>query len=210
MSADNMACTDGIGKGSSLPELEVIPAENRAGRAESTRRRFEVLKSFAFTCQYCGQKAPDVELVVEHVVPIAKGGGDTPDNWTCACQQCNSGKAISCIPDGAVRTLDKMLAGNGTSWEQRDVLARRLATEWGFTLCRMAKPAELPEYRVAFLRSAVGHVGVWSLRSLMQVAVWSVEPTPNSQTPGDLNDAETWAFFAMQAVNLSESNFMVD
>lgn len=37
--------------------------------------RFEVLKRDSFACQYCGKKAPDVLLQVDHIHPVAEGAG---------------------------------------------------------------------------------------------------------------------------------------
>lgn len=61
--------------------------------AVSKRTRFEVLRRDDHTCRYCGQCAPDVRLTVDHVVPVALGGTDLPDNLVTACADCNSGKA---------------------------------------------------------------------------------------------------------------------
>jgi hypothetical protein len=59
------------------------------------RTRFEVLKRDNHTCRYCGGKAPDVQLHVDHVNPTALGGPDTADNLVAACVDCNLGKASS-------------------------------------------------------------------------------------------------------------------
>jgi hypothetical protein len=66
----------------------------------STRRqslspsvRFEVLRLAGFTCRYCGRKAPQVELQVDHVIPVAKGGENALSNLVAACADCNLGKA---------------------------------------------------------------------------------------------------------------------
>ena len=40
----------------------------------SKKIRFEVYKRDKFTCQYCGRKATDVILNVDHIEPISKGG----------------------------------------------------------------------------------------------------------------------------------------
>ena len=64
----------------------------------SKRTRFEVLRRDEHTCQYCGQMAPDVTLHVDHVIPVALGGSDKPDNLVTACKDCNLGKA-SIAPD---------------------------------------------------------------------------------------------------------------
>lgn len=63
------------------------------------RLRYEVLRRDGFTCRYCGAKAPDVPLRVDHVIPVVLGGPDHPSNLVAACQDCNSGKT-STIPNG--------------------------------------------------------------------------------------------------------------
>lgn len=59
----------------------------------STRTRFEVFKRDAFTCQYCGGKPPAVVLHVDHVIPVAGGGGNEIDNLVTSCKDCNLGKS---------------------------------------------------------------------------------------------------------------------
>ena len=54
--------------------------------------RFRVLQRDGFTCQYCGRKAPDVALQVDHVIPVASGGTAAMDNLRTACADCNTGK----------------------------------------------------------------------------------------------------------------------
>lgn len=60
----------------------------------SPKLRFDVLKRDNFACVYCGQRASnDVDLVIDHIVPVAKGGPTTIDNLQAACGTCNAGKA---------------------------------------------------------------------------------------------------------------------
>jgi hypothetical protein len=66
------------------------------------RLRFEVLRRDRYTCRYCGAKAPDVELTVDHVTPIALGGRDEPSNLITACRTCNSGKSSTSGDDEVV------------------------------------------------------------------------------------------------------------
>lgn len=66
--------------------------------AISKRLRFEILRRDGHTCRYCGQKAPNVALTVDHVVPEALGGKTEPANLVAACSSCNAGKA-SVAPD---------------------------------------------------------------------------------------------------------------
>lgn len=61
--------------------------------AISRRLRFEVLRRDGHTCRYCGAKAPDVALTVDHVIPETLGGSNDPSNLVTACQPCNAGKS---------------------------------------------------------------------------------------------------------------------
>lgn len=54
--------------------------------------RFDILARDNFTCQYCGRKAPDVELQVDHIYPVSKGGYTDEKNCVTACITCNSNK----------------------------------------------------------------------------------------------------------------------
>lgn len=65
--------------------------------AVSKRARFEILRRDNHTCQYCGEKAPDVTLHVDHVKPKTLGGTDAPENLVTACKDCNSGKASTIL-----------------------------------------------------------------------------------------------------------------
>lgn len=61
--------------------------------AISKRTRFEVMTRDGHACRYCGASAPDAKLTIDHVVPIALGGGDEPSNLVAACRDCNAGKS---------------------------------------------------------------------------------------------------------------------
>ncbi len=70
----------------------IYNADNKK-RNVSPTLRFEILHRDKFTCQYCGRKAPDVQLAVDHIVPFSRGGTCTKDNLTTACVDCNTGKS---------------------------------------------------------------------------------------------------------------------
>lgn len=64
--------------------------------------RFEVFKRDAFTCQYCGAKAPEVILHCDHINPVALGGQNDILNLVTACSDCNGGKGARRIDDRSV------------------------------------------------------------------------------------------------------------
>lgn len=63
--------------------------------------RFEVFKRDKFTCQYCGAKAPEVVLHLDHIHPHSKGGSDDILNLLSACQDCNGGKGARRLDDAS-------------------------------------------------------------------------------------------------------------
>lgn len=48
--------------------------------------RRNVMRRDDYTCQYCGKKT---KLTIDHVIPKSRGGTDTWENLTTACERCN-------------------------------------------------------------------------------------------------------------------------
>lgn len=69
----------------------------------SKKLRFEVFKRDSFTCQYCGAQPPKVVLEVDHIHPVAEGGGNEQENLITACDKCNRGKGKRTLGDKIVR-----------------------------------------------------------------------------------------------------------
>jgi len=71
----------------------------------SKKLRFEVYKRDKFTCQYCGKKAPDIILNIDHIEPVASGGTNEILNLITSCFECNNGKSDILLEDHQV--MDK-------------------------------------------------------------------------------------------------------
>lgn len=87
--------------------------------------RFEVFKRDSFTCQYCGCKAPDVILHVDHINPVSKGGDNEIINLITSCADCNLGKSDRTLCDSAA--IDRQRAQLDELNERRDQLEGMLA-----------------------------------------------------------------------------------
>lgn len=72
----------------------------RKGISKSVR--FEVFKRDKFTCQYCGGKAPDIVLHIDHIHPVSKGGDNGIINLITSCFECNLGKSDRKLNDNSV------------------------------------------------------------------------------------------------------------
>lgn len=73
--------------------------EDMARKAIGKRLRFDVFKRDGFRCQYCGAEAPKAVLHVDHINPVAKGGGNDLLNLITSCEDCNSGKSDRTLAD---------------------------------------------------------------------------------------------------------------
>ncbi|MEA3225037.1 MAG: HNH endonuclease [Planctomycetota bacterium] len=85
--------------------------------------RFEVFKRDKFTCQYCGKKAPDVILHVDHIDPVSKGGENEIINFVTACLDCNLGKGATLLSDdSAVEMQRRQLENSQDRTEQLEMM----------------------------------------------------------------------------------------
>ena len=62
--------------------------------------RDKIKDSFS-TCFFCGKQIPRELRTIDHLISLAKGGEDKPDNMVVSCKQCNSEKADLDINDYA-------------------------------------------------------------------------------------------------------------
>lgn len=99
-----------------LAELTKGLAPTRATQRTRTGRRTETMKAarqlgthtreewFAkvranrLICSYCGRKCNTGNYHKDHVIPVSRGGSDSIDNLTIACQECNYAKS-DMLPD---------------------------------------------------------------------------------------------------------------
>lgn len=76
-----------------------------------------------FTCQYCGQKAPDVILHVDHKVPKVNGGTNQEENLVTCCSSCNVGKNKTGLVQLMLEETDVMVSLRELSPSERLALA---------------------------------------------------------------------------------------
>lgn len=153
--------------------------------AVSKRTRYEVLRRDNHTCRYCGSKAPDVPLRIDHVTPVALGGTDNPGNLVTACQDCNAGKSST--------TADAALVDDVT---QAD-LAWGKAIEQAATI-RLAEREKRMAYLGAF-ESRWAHSKPWNWESTLEALYAAGLPLE------EMLDA---AYAADVARNVRESRFI--
>ncbi|MCZ9631334.1 HNH endonuclease [Rhodococcus sp. BH5] len=123
--------------------------------AVSKRLRFEVLRRDSYTCRYCGASAPDVKIVVDHVIATALGGSDDPSNLVAACFDCNSGKSATPVDAATVADVSEKalhwsiameMAANrrADSESQKRARNERFETEWILAAPHQFSSTQLP------------------------------------------------------------------
>lgn len=68
---------------------------NNKRKSISPRQRYKVLTRDGFRCVLCGaapKDSLDIQLHVDHIVPVSKGGTNSLDNLRILCSECNLGK----------------------------------------------------------------------------------------------------------------------
>lgn len=63
-----------------------------------TELRHKIRERDNFTCQHCGKKAPNVEIQIDHKIPVTKGGTDDEINLQILCVDCNLEKGDKILP----------------------------------------------------------------------------------------------------------------
>lgn len=64
----------------------------RGDRSISPSLRAFVLERDGFRCRRCGSGPDDGRLVIDHIDPVALGGGSEAENLQVLCDPCNAGK----------------------------------------------------------------------------------------------------------------------
>ncbi len=83
------------------------------GRIKKERERAQKLKKTQWwlqlrnqgVCHYCQKKFLPQELTMDHVVPLARGGGSTPGNIVPCCRACNRDKKLETPAETLLRKL---------------------------------------------------------------------------------------------------------
>lgn len=81
--------------------IRSMPENKRESIAKQLR--WKIYARDGFACRYCGRKPPDVELHVDHVLAVSRGGKNDEGNLVTACKDCNLSKSGSLLPEPTVR-----------------------------------------------------------------------------------------------------------
>lgn len=76
-----------------------------------------IVADYGATCAYCGKRK---RIVLEHVIPVSRGGGTIADNVLPACLSCNTSKSdrdpvewLASDPDRLLQFIDSVCKAEG-------------------------------------------------------------------------------------------------
>lgn len=151
--------------------------------ALSVKTRFEVFKRDGFCCQYCGATPPGVLLHVDHINPIALGGGNDSDNLVTACQACNLGKgarSLTVVPQSlAEKAADVAEREAQLLGYQQVIEARRQRIDdetWRVLRVMFPASESVPRDQYASTRRFIEKLGVHVVLEAAEIAMDSSAP----------------------------------
>lgn len=169
----------------------------------SKKARFEVFKRDSFTCQYCGRKAPDVILHVDHISPVSKGGGDDLLNLITSCLECNLGKGARLLSDDSAiakqrrqleelqerrEQLDMMLEWQRSLVDLDTDTTKRVAALWS----ELVPGWHLNEGGHRGLRKLIRKYGVEEVATAMRIAAEQYLQFDDTGKPKDESVERAW------------------
>ena len=87
----------------------------------SAAQRIRVMKRDRFTCVYCGKDGTDVELEIDHIIPVAKGGSNHISNLATACRACNQKKGTNIIIPMKKTSNESLLGMAVHGWKEKEI-----------------------------------------------------------------------------------------
>jgi len=63
----------------------------------STKEWLKLREDYNYTCPSCGKKEPEIDLIMDHIVPLSRGGKHLISNIQPLCRLCNGKKHAKTI-----------------------------------------------------------------------------------------------------------------
>jgi hypothetical protein len=149
-------------------------------KALSKKTRFDVFKRDGFKCMYCGGHPPSFILHVDHIKPVAGGGGNEMDNLITSCDSCNLGKGatpLSVVPQSLANKAAEVAEREEQLRGYHEILEakrQRLESEAWFVLAEMnggKVPDSAPRDEFNSTKRFIEKLGYHAVLEAMEIAV---------------------------------------
>jgi hypothetical protein len=119
------------------PIKKFVEKQATKRRAIGKKARFEVFKRDSFKCTYCGAAGEQVQLHVDHIVPVSEGGTNDLMNLVTACAPCNLGKSDRKLDDNTAAARSRNQA------EEQQAIAEQIEmmAQWRAGLAKIQDDA---------------------------------------------------------------------
>lgn len=161
-------------------------------KAIGKKLRFDVFKRDGFKCMYCGAHPPGVLLHVDHINPVAEGGGNDIDNLVTSCEPCNLGKGarlLSCSPVSLSDKAESVAEREAQIKGYHEVMeGKRLRLDReAWTVMHLLAPGKDTASRdwMNSLRSFIDKLGFHEVVESMEIAL----------AKGHYSNDKTWRYF---------------
>lgn len=152
----------------------------KAAKKDSTPKglRYRIFARDNYTCRYCGNQPPEVKLVIDHVIPRAKGGTDDEANLLVACEACNLGKGAKRLcehvptdADGWRMSQEYLEQIDLAKLSRRACKARkRMFQEWVNYLCHLLGRNEVKRRSITRVCALVDEFGAERVTKWIDIA----------------------------------------
>ena len=170
-------------------------------KSTGKRQRFNIFKRDKFTCQYCGRTPPTIVLVLDHILPVAKGGETVDHNLITSCETCNQGKSDIVLSD-VPQAIDDQLA---EQFERREQLeeyneflmkarkdsqrtAREIGTYWNDAIGNEAGRYTFGPKRLQSVADFMKRLPVAEIYEAVDIALGRINTRPDY-------DDKAWKYF---------------
>lgn len=161
-------------------------------KAISKKVRFDIFKRDGFKCMYCGAHPPGVLLHVDHIKPVADGGGNEDDNLVTSCEPCNLGKGARLLSDVPVGLAEKALAvaerEDQIKGYQKVMQSKRLRLDreaWSVMNILLPGQDSASKDWMNSLRMFIDKLGVYEVTEAMEIAT----------AKGWCSNLKIWSYF---------------
>lgn len=167
--------------------------------------RFKIFQVDDYTCQYCGEKPPNIILRLDHVFPVCRGGTNDIENVVTCCHACNVGKRNGCIvnQEGFLKRRSERIE----EFWKKDYLINQVSQEPEDIMIRIYEKEPIEEDGLDFMHKELKfmqryNIGLLQMRRLIRMNDPNIKYYQYKRIPKSI--AENYVKFTRGYITLSD------